>query len=158
MARMVPFRMKFGRQEEWGRYLGSLMADNINHGYYANRVQLVIPIPLHWRRRLKRGFNQAQILAQPVANHLGKTLESRALFRVRATRPQARQSRQIRGAQMENVFQAQGCRIRGKRVLLIDDVMTTGSTVESASEAMLSAGAECVYIMVLSRISCYKSV
>jgi ComF family protein len=113
----------------------------------------VTPVPLHWRRRWQRGFNQSELLAREIARRRGVPVVA-ALRRVRPTRTQAALSNTER---RRNVAAAFGCRrgaqtLPGRRVLLIDDVMTTGSTAAACARALKQAGAAKVVLLTLARV------
>jgi ComF family protein len=117
------------------------------------RLDAVTPVPLHWRKQWQRGFNQSELLARAMARRRGIPVVA-ALRRTRATRVQAGLSNTERRS---NVAAAFRCRrgaqtLAGKRVLLIDDVMTTGSTAASCSRALKQAGAERVVLLTVARV------
>lgn len=114
-------------------------------------VDAVIPIPLSPKRYQERGYNQVALVAYPLALHLRLPYLGRALQRTRETRSQVGLSVQERRQNVQNAFKAQDGWVKGKRILLVDDVATTGSTLSSASEALLSAGATAVYAVTLAR-------
>ncbi|WP_243359855.1 ComF family protein [Fundidesulfovibrio terrae] len=148
---------------KFGGRLGSmgLLGDLARHAYRLNRErpggfcaegpEVVAAVPMHWRRLLTRGYNQSMELARAVAAGLGRPLALRALAKVRHTRPQSRLSARERKANLDGAFAADAAIVGGRRVLLVDDVMTTGSTLEAASRALLSAGADRVEVLVLAR-------
>lgn len=112
----------------------------------------VAPIPMHWRRRLARGANSAQRLAARIARRGGWPLVEDAVIRRRATRPQAalpprHRLRNVRGA----FALCRGLSLDGARVLLVDDVLTTGATIGEASRVLLRSGAASVGVAVLAR-------
>lgn len=111
----------------------------------------VVPVPLHWRKRLSRGYNQSAALAFGLAGRLGKPYRPRWLKRTRATGDQKAQASP--SARRENVKDAFRGRpdTAGKHVLLVDDVMTTGATASEAAGALLKAGASRVSVAVLAR-------
>ncbi|MDD6088370.1 MAG: ComF family protein [Desulfovibrionaceae bacterium] len=114
-------------------------------------IDAVVPIPLHTRRLRSRGYNQAQILAAPVADRLRVPLKSLWLERVVNTVSQVElQDRQRRTGNLAGAFRASS-RISGRRILLIDDVMTTGTTLKEASQTLLDAGAAEVHLAVAAR-------
>jgi ComF family protein len=110
---------------------------------------VVIPVPLHGERLRERGFNQAEALAAPLADALGRPLRA-AVLRVRATPTQVGLSRAQRRANVRGAFAASET-LAGQAVLLVDDVTTTGSTLGSAAAACLAAGAVTVYAVTLAR-------
>lgn len=115
-------------------------------------ADLIIPIPLHPRRQAERGFNQAQIIARPVATYLNKPLVITALCRVKSTKQQALLGKIERAKNTAGAFSVQKKNaIQGKTCLLVDDVYTTGSTMQAAAKALLDAGAAKVIGFTLAR-------
>ena len=140
-------RFKYGGRSELAAALGSLMAaDAIRWG---GQVDAVVSVPLHWRRRRTRGYDQAALLAKPVAKALAVPPLLRALRRVRNTPSQVDLPFRERQRNMRRAFAPS--RVRGvRRVLLIDDVRTTGATIRAASEALKAGGAVEVHSLVLA--------
>ncbi len=111
------------------------------------QLDVVCPVPLHWTRYLTRGYNQAALLAKPLARELG--LDYRPLLtRKRRTRQQAKLSRDKRVQNVATAFAAMPA--EGKRILLIDDVLTSGATSDACITTLLKAGAACVKVAVLA--------
>jgi ComF family protein len=136
-------RLKYAKRPDLARALGKLLAQSAM--MYAGRVDRVVPVPLHSRRLRERGFNQSTLLAAPVARALGVALDTGGLRRARMTRDQAGLRKHERLANVDAAFVAP--RQTG-RVLLIDDVRTTGATLSAASSALLAAG--CVEVRTLA--------
>ena len=111
---------------------------------------VVVPVPLDWRKRWKRGFNQAEVLAAHVARQRGWKLRN-ALRRKYSQDHQASLSNEDRRANVERAFQASGS-VAGLRVLLVDDVMTTGATARACALALKRAGAAKVTLLTLARV------
>jgi len=112
----------------------------------------VVAMPMHWRKHWERGFNQAELLAGPVAKRFGLKL-SRNLRRSRYTEPQASLTETARRANLRDSFRVvKPEQISGRRVLLIDDVFTTGATLRAATTALKSAGASHVSALTLARV------
>jgi len=114
-------------------------------------VDLILPIPLHPDRQKRRGYNQSDLLVRHFAQQLGIPGDAAALRRVRNTPPQVGLSATERVENMVDAFQAENGRVAGKRILLVDDVCTTGATLTEAAQALLAAGAESVSAYCLAR-------
>ena len=110
----------------------------------------VTPVPLHWRRRWQRGFNQSELLARAIARRRGIPL-IRALRRGAATQAQAGLSNAQRRENVAAAFRSRR-RVAGLRILLIDDVMTTGATAGACARALKKAGAKSVSLAALARV------
>jgi ComF family protein len=141
--------LKFGRREELGAELGTALAGAV--GAELAGCDLVVPVPLHWRRRLARGFDQADRIARPLAARVGLP-HRRAVVRRRATRPQtglgrAERRRNLRGAFAVPRPEA----VRGRVVALVDDVATTGSTLDAVARRLLACGATAVVAVAAAR-------
>lgn len=128
-------RFKYGGRTDLAAPLGQLLADGALA--YAGQVDCVVPLPLFERRLRERGFNQSALLSECVARALGVPLEASVLQRTRDTPAQAGLSRALRIPNVRGAFSAIPCE---RRVLLIDDVRTTGATLAAAASALRSAG------------------
>ncbi|MFB3829702.1 MAG: ComF family protein [Bryobacteraceae bacterium] len=113
------------------------------------RFDAVVPMPLHWRRRWQRGFNQSELLARQVARRTGIPLR-RLARRARGTAPQAGLSNSARRRNVAGAFRGRAG-ARGLDLLLVDDVMTTGSTASACALALRRAGARSVTLLTLAR-------
>ena len=115
-------------------------------------IDLLIPVPLHPRRLRERGFNQSLLLARHLSRRLGLLCEAEVLVKVKDTPSQTSLSPAERQRAVRGAFKVmKGERIREKRVLLVDDVFTTGATVNEASRVLLRAGAKEVLVITLAR-------
>ena len=136
------------------RALSQLFVDHLQTQWQAHPEpppDALVPIPLHWRRQLRRGFNQSLALAHPIGQHLGLPVCPQWLARTHPTRSQQGLSRRERIANIRaDCFQAAPA-VQGKRIALFDDVMTTGATMNAAAKALLAAGASEVQAWSLAR-------
>ena len=116
-------------------------------------AEVVVPVPLHPSRERERGFNQAALLARSLAKGSGLGLDECSLVRVgQAARHRAGMDRRARRETVEGVFRVARPRlVEGRRVLLVDDVFTTGATASACAAALRGAGASEVYVLTLAR-------
>ena len=151
--------LKFDSMDYLGRPLGEAAAARLAPLLDLARADLVLPVPLHWWRRFRRGYNQARLLAAPIARGAGLPLATAILSRRRAGRRQLGLTRPERLRALRGCFAARRSRLaglirpalQGKDVLLVDDVMTTGATLEACAKALLRGGAASVTGCVLAR-------
>jgi ComF family protein len=159
--RTVILQLKFRRRERLGKRLGGLLAQvwkEIEEDPAGDRV-LLVPVPLHIARQRERGFNQAQLLARGLSAALKKTrggrvpqVDARSLRKIRATPPQTGLSVRGRHENVRGVFAVVHAeRIRNRRVVLVDDVMTTGATLSACARALKAAGSRQVSALTLGR-------
>ncbi len=118
-------------------------------------AEIVVPVPLARGRLLRRGFNQSLEMSRLLARRNAVPLEARALRRVRAAAPQARMGGTERRSHLRGAFQAEPRLVEGRRVLLVDDVATTGATLDECALELRRAGAARVEALVLARTPLY---
>ncbi len=135
-------RLKYERRPDLGRPLGDLLFRALEPRRAAIGHVLVVPVPLHPLRLAERGFNQSLLVAHRVARGLRAPLRALALARTRATVQQASLDRAARIANLADAFAVRHPeRVRGKSILLVDDVRTTGATIDACAAALRAAGA-----------------
>jgi ComF family protein len=118
-----------------------------------NDYDVIIPVPLHSRRLRWRGFNQAALLGAAVARRMARPLDVASLARIRATPPQTSRNHRERRRNVEGAFAVTRPRlVANRRVLLVDDVMTTGATADECARTLLAAGARRVDVLTLARV------
>lgn len=151
LSRIV-LALKFNGRRDLAPALASLLGSAFLESWTPDDVDWIVPVPLHAKRLAERGYNQAALLARPLARLLGKPCGEHLLERVRRTLPQVGLSDAERARNLHGAFLcSQPERVRARKVLLLDDVMTTGSTVSSASQALLEAGAARVCVLAVAR-------
>jgi len=138
---------KYGGMRRLAQPLGGLLADALPRD---RQFDLVTAVPLHWRRQWQRGFNQSELLAKAMARARGIPA-MKVLRRGSATRAQAGLSNAQRRENVTGAFRARR-RVNGMRILLIDDVMTTGATAGACARALKKAGAKSVSLAALARV------
>jgi ComF family protein len=131
-----------------GRMMGEGWAALAPHG---SEIDAIVPVPLHASRQRQRGYNQAALLARELSIYLRCPVVEEALVRTRATLPQVGLDAQARHDNVRGAFECTDDSLAGKQVLLVDDVCTTGSTLDSACAALRQAGVLSVWAYVLAR-------
>jgi len=151
LSRLVQ-AFKFERRRNLARPLASLLAAACLETWRREEFDLAVPVPLHPRRRRERGFNQAVLLAVALQEQLMLPYSEAPLSRTRDTLPQVGLSDAERSSNVKSAFRCkQPALVRNRRILLVDDVMTTGATAASAAEALLAAGARSVTVLTVAR-------
>lgn len=143
--------LKYRNQFGLDKVLGELLVER--WGDWLVSADFIIPIPLHPDREAMRGYNQAELLARHFAKAVHYPLELNALFRQRATSQQASLKGEARQNNVQNAFVAHPLKVKSKRILLVDDVCTTGATLNAAALALLESGAETVFAYCVARTS-----
>jgi ComF family protein len=150
-ARELVRRFKYRADFSAGRLLGRLLAERV--AAFPGGVDLLVPVPLHRRRLGTRGFNQAALIARDVGRRLGIRVEVAALSRERHTRTLAGLHPRERAAELGGAFTVRRReRVAGLRVLVCDDVLTTGTTAEGCCRALKDAGAAWAGVAVAARV------
>lgn len=125
---------------------------------FMESIDYIIPVPLHRWRLFKRRYNQAALLAQELHQLTGKSLLSDGLIRTKPTPIQGHRNRKERHENVRGAFSINpryGENLKGKTILLIDDVLTTGATVSECSKVLLKAGAAGAHVLTLARVRKY---
>lgn len=142
-------QLKYRRQRRMAAPLGALLAEHLAQRPLA--ADAVLAVPLHAERLAERGFNQAYALAREVAAAARLPLITDGLTRVRATGKQAMLDARAREENMRGAFRWQSHSAPPRRIILVDDILTTGATMAASAEALRAAGAAAVYGLALAR-------
>lgn len=141
--------LKYRRNMGIGDALARQMSDFVQNLNWD--VDMLIPVPLGRKRLKERGYNQVALVARPLAYELGLQYAPQGLWKSRETRSQVGLNVSQRRENVSKAYQAEGKVVNGRSILLMDDVATTGSTIQSAADALLSAGARTVYASTVAR-------
>jgi ComF family protein len=151
LLRELILRMKHSGGELLAELLSDLWAEHAEQRLRELAAEVVVPVPLHWRRRWSRGYNQSEALARGLATRLGIPSRPRWLRRARFTADQTRQTAAARRDNVRSAFLARPhAALQGRSILLVDDVLTTGSTASEAARALRAAGAARIVVAVLA--------
>jgi len=141
--------LKYRRNFRLGERLAEPMVELLDKQNWT--IDIVTAVPLDIKRVRERGFNQSRCLAQPIAYFAQLPFSSGIITRIRRTRPQVGLNYEERKRNVKGAFQSESRLLDGKSILIVDDVITTGATINACAEALINAGAICVYGLSLAR-------
>jgi len=145
-------QLKYHNRPEIGTLLGEKYGTILDKTVPFNAVDVIVPVPLHPQKLQKRGYNQSAFFAQGLSHTLQKPIAEQCLIRHRITDSQTTKNRYERYENMESAFRLNDAEaVAGKHVLLVDDVLTTGATLEACSTALLAGGARQVSAVTIAR-------
>lgn len=153
IARALVHALKYGDRLDLAPVMGRWMARAGNT--LLEKADILVPVPLHWRRLWTRRFNQSAALAKSIASASGVPVAHDALKRIKATAQQVGLSKSERAENVQGAFRVppEGkAEIRGRHIILIDDVLTSGATVDTCARALLRGGAANVDVLVFARV------
>jgi ComF family protein len=130
--------------------LGSRILGNYAEDMKKLKIDLILPIPLHSYREKIRGFNQAAVFSDIIGRGLGVRVVHRSLLKIKRTKDQTRLNPQQREVNIKGVFRVVGDKLKGNRVMIVDDVITTGATIREAARVLIEAGVKPVAYCVVA--------
>lgn len=151
--KQVVYDFKYNHDKRLGEYVSSLFADKLFENGWGEIVDVVVPVPLHFIKKWSRGYNQAYVIALQLGKSLGRPVVEHLLTRRRYTLSQTKKDKDHRLRAMRGVFRVNrryNKIIKGAKVLLVDDVLTTGSTLRACVEKLIDAGCASVSIATLA--------
>lgn len=148
-ARVSMARIKYNNKREYLDFYGAALAARYGKTIRNMGVDAIVPVPVHASRRRKRGFNQAQVLARILGERLGIPVRPELLLRPKRTEPQKNLTAAERLRNLSGAFEAGKAAGDFRSVLIVDDIYTTGSTMEACAGTLRSAGVERVYFAVI---------
>jgi ComF family protein len=154
MVQRIIHQFKYNGRKKIGFYLGCLWGRDLLAEEDFRSVDSIIPIPLHPKKQRKRGYNQSEYIAQGIAQSMSKQMDTSSLIRVTDTATQTRKARYSRWENVSEIFRLTDSeQVSGKHILLVDDVITTGATLEAAAQLLLTLPNTKVSIAALGYVS-----
>lgn len=144
------YRFKYSNRREYANFYAKQAAKVYGDWVHRNRVEVVIPIPMYYKKRRKRGYNQAEVFARALGKELGIAVDERIVERIRETTPQKELNDKQRQNNLKKAFQLTENIVKYKEILLVDDIYTTGSTMDAVAETLLAGGARNIYYICIS--------
>ena len=141
---------KFSGRAEFGQYFGRQMAIHFA-GYLKKwQIQAIVPVPLHKKKLKVRGYNQAYLLAKSLSDYTGIPIYDKLIIRQRNTKPMKELDPKSRQINLKNAFIMGRYDVKLQRVVIVDDIYTTGATIDAMSKVLKDAGADRIYFLTLS--------
>lgn len=144
------YRFKYAGRQEYAAYFGEQMAEYLGEFIKAVQPDGLVPVPLHKSRRRKRGYNQAELLARALGERFHLPVYDKLLVRVKNTRPLKELNASQRQNNLKKAFKVAQNDVKLKKLIIIDDIFTTGSTIEEAARMLRRAGVENIYFLTLA--------
>jgi ComF family protein len=145
------YRFKYDNARDYADFYGYTAAQVYGETLKAWKVQAILPVPMYHKKEIKRGYNQAQVFAKAVSRYTKIPMDEKCFVRRKATVPQKELSDEMRKENLQGAFAVNTDRLSAyKRVLLVDDIYTTGSTIDACARLLLMSGVEKVYFLCIS--------
>lgn len=149
-AAMSIYRFKYAGRREYACFYAEQIVKNLGRTMYGWKPDALVPVPIHASRRRERGYNQAEVLAREIGKRTGIPVRSDLLRRVKKTLPQKLLDNAGRQNNLKRAFKISGNDVKLERVILVDDIYTTGSTVDACAEELKRAGVKKVYFITVA--------
>jgi len=140
---------KFHNRREYAKPYGEEIGKYLGNKLQSWQADCLIPVPVHQAKRIHRGFNQAEVLAKAVSKETGIPVDAELLHRVKKTLPQKELNEEERRKNLQDAFQIDKKGVKYKKIILVDDIYTTGSTIDACARSLKEAGVFEVYFLSL---------
>ena len=150
LAASAIYQFKFHNRRIYSHFFAEQMAEHFGDNIRRWGIQLIVPVPLSRKKRRQRGYNQAELLAKDIGKLMNIPVECKSLVRIRNTKPQKKLDMRARRSNLRHAFAWKNRWRPPACVLLIDDIYTTGNTIDYAAQVLRRAGAQKVYFLTIS--------
>ena len=141
------YRLKYDDRRDIAQFIGLVMARKFSSWMRARKIGLIVPVPMHEKRRKERGYNQAELIAAEISKNTGIPMDPGAVVRYRRTKPLKDMSASERKNNLKNAFKIGDSIVKCNCILLVDDIYTTGSTMEAISGLLKKHGVKKVFFL-----------
>lgn len=141
------YRFKYAGRQEYAGFYAEQIVERLGKTIRAWRADALVPVPIHYTRKKERGYNQAEVLAEEIGKRMGIPVAADLVKRVRKTLPQKLLDDSERQNNLKKAFKIEKNDVKLKRVIIVDDIYTTGSTIDACAEELKSAAIEKVYFI-----------
>ena len=151
MVKNLLHNLKYKNQENIGLFLGDWYGNILSKDNALKPIDVVIPVPLHPKKLRKRGYNQVDDFAKRIAHHLNTSFSNQMLIKTANTRTQTKKDRLFRWQNAQDLYEPLNIELlKNKTVLLVDDVITTGATIEACAKALQKANGITIYVATMA--------
>lgn len=139
------YRFKYSNRREYAKFYGEAIVSRYGHLIRSWNPEVIIPVPMYKIKKLQRGYNQAELVADEVGNLLHRPVDKKILVRTRRTEAMKELNDEERVKNLQNAFKITESIVKYKKVLIVDDIYTTGTTIDTCSDVLLRAGVEEIF-------------
>lgn len=143
------YRFKYANKREYADYFAQAAVWNYGDWIRTREIEAIVPIPMFNRKMRQRGYNQAEVFAKALGRELEIAVESRLVYRVKNTVPQKELNSRQRKDNLKGAFQVRTNIVKYRKILLVDDIYTTGATIDAVGEVLKAAGVEEIYFLCI---------
>lgn len=144
------YRFKYSNRREYARFYAKRAAGIYGGWIVRKQIDVIVPVPMYEKKRRRRGYNQAEVFARALGREVGVPIDVKLVKRIRQTIPQKELNDKQRQNNLKNAFQLTENIVKYKEILLVDDIYTTGSTIDAVAETLLAGGARNIYYICIS--------
>ena len=144
------YKFKYHNRRTYARFYGEAIAKHCANDIRRWNPDVIVPVPIHYKKRIKRGYNQATLIARELGKEINIYVDEKYLYRVVNTRPMKELNKTNRKKNVENAFKIYKNVVKYTKIILVDDIYTTGSTLDACAKALLGAGASEVFCICMS--------
>lgn len=143
------YRFKYGGKQEYAKFYGRVICERLGRKIKSWNADVIIPVPIHPSRKRKRGYNQAELIAKEISKRLGIRMATDIVYRSRATGALKKLGARERQNNLKKAFNIKQNSVKYETVLIVDDIYTTGATVDAMARCLKGAGVKKVYYVAL---------